>query len=90
METFSGDGELRTPDGDLVAKIAYEYRIDRTHRVWKGTARRTDSEQQLDKKAGPAVLVVSSGDRAQVNYYHRFSDGGAVIAFTGRGAPPGE
>jgi hypothetical protein len=90
LETHNGQGRLLDSSGQLLAEVEYEYQIDRTHRVWKGVARRLDGEQRLAIAAGPAEFVVSTGDRAMVNFYHRMTDTGAVIAFTGRGAPPGE
>lgn len=91
METFSGEGRLLKPDGDELGPITYEYQIDRTHRVWKGIARRTDHpDELLSVRAGPAQLEVASGDRAPVNFYHHNGEKGIEIKFTGRGAPPGE
>ncbi len=91
METFKGRGRLLTPDGDELGPIEYEYQIDRTHRVWKGIARRTDlPDELLAVRAGPAELEVSTGDRAPVHFYHHNGQKGIEIKFTGRGVPPGE
>jgi hypothetical protein len=90
VETFTGQGRLLTSTGDELAPVEYEYQIDRTHRVWKGVARLLNGDERLAVPAGPAELEVSTGDRAKVNFYHRTTDKGVIIAFTGRGAPPGE
>lgn len=91
METFNGQGRLLTLDGQELGPVEYEYQIDRTHRVWKGIARRIDQpDERLEVRAGPAELEVSSGDRAPVHFYHHNGDKGIEIKFTGRGAPPGE
>ncbi len=91
METFSGTGRLLTLTGDELGPITYEYQIDRTHRVWKGTAQRADlPEELLPVRAGPAEIEVESGDRAPVHFYHHNGLKGVEIKFTGRGAPPGE
>lgn len=91
VETFKGEGRLLTLNGDELGPIAYEYQIDRTHRVWKGIARRTDEpDELLSVQAGPAELEVSTGERAPVHFYHHNGQKGIEIKFTGRGAPPGE
>jgi hypothetical protein len=91
VETFKGQGKLFTLDGKELGPVEYEYQIDRTHRVWKGTARRVDAPGELlSMRAGPAELEVSTGDRAPVHFYHHNGMKGIEIKFTGRGAPPGE
>jgi hypothetical protein len=90
MESIRGRGRLLTQQGDVLATVDYEYLIDRTHRVWRGTARRVESAEPLSSPAGPAELETESGRRASVHYYHRADDEGALIVFTGRGAPPEE
>jgi hypothetical protein len=90
VETFTGRGRLLTLGGQELAPVDYEYQIDRTHRVWKGVARRIDSPERLATVAGPAQLEVSTGDTGPVHFYHRNGDAGVEIVFTGRGAPPGE
>jgi hypothetical protein len=91
LETFRGEGRLLTMDGEELGPIEYEYQIDRTHRVWKGIARRTDEpDELLPLRAGPAELEVSTGDRAPVHFYHHNGQKGIEIKFTGRGVPPGE
>jgi hypothetical protein len=91
MEMFSGAGRLLKLDGDELGQVNYEYHIDRTHRVWKGVARRTDHpDELLPVRAGPAELEVSTGDRAPVHFYHHNGEKGIEIKFTGRGKPPGE
>lgn len=91
VETFKGQGRLLSMDGQELGPINYEYQIDRTHRVWKGIARRSDlPDEFLGVRAGPAELEVSTGDRAQVNFYHHNGEKGIEIKFTGRGTPPGE
>lgn len=91
METFKGQGRLLSLNGDELGPVEYEYQIDRTHRVWKGIARRTDQpDELLSSPAGPAELEVSTGERAPVHFYHHNGQKGIEIKFTGRGAPPGE
>jgi hypothetical protein len=90
VETFKGQGRLLKLDGEELGPVDYEYQIDRTHRVWKGIARRSDKpEELLSMRAGPAELEVSTGERAPVHFYHHNGDKGIEIKFTGRRAPPG-
>ena len=90
MEISRGRGRLLASSGELLGTIDYEYQIDRTHRVWKGTAVRVDSAERLAVPAGPAELETEHGQRAPVHFYHRAGSEPVTIAFTGRGAPPGE
>jgi hypothetical protein len=91
VETFKGRGRLLNLDGQELAPVDYEYQIDRTHRVWKGIARRSDlPDERMEVRAGPALLEVSSGERGPVHFYHHNGEKGIEIVFTGRGAPPGE
>jgi hypothetical protein len=90
MDQRRGRGRLLSLNGDVQAEVDYEYQIDRTHRVWRGTARPVECAEPLSLVAGPAELETESGGRAPVHLYHRPGDDGPVIVFTGRGAPPGE
>lgn len=90
IETFHGNGRLLSVNGELIAPVSYEYRIDRRNRVWSGTAVRTDVSGPLPAAAGPGLLETEHGERAPVHFRHRLEAGEHVIVFTGRGAPPGE
>lgn len=89
-DQHTGHGRILSVDGDEIAPVSYTYQIDRRHRVWKGTAERTDERVPLPSPAGPAILEISTGETGPIHYYHRMTPSGPVIAFTGRGAPPGE
>lgn len=90
MDSYAGQGRLLTLGEEPLASVRYEYQIDRTNRVWHGTATRTDGGGPLPIPAGPALLETEAGRRAPVHYYHRPSLDTTLIVFTGRGAPPGE
>ncbi|MDI3341291.1 MAG: hypothetical protein QJR03_12250 [Sphaerobacter sp.] len=90
MERHSGTGRLLDADGAELARVQYDYQIDRHNRVWHGVAVRIDGVDGLVQAAGPATLEVASGAQAPVSYYQRRTPEGVTIVFTGRGAPPGE
>ncbi len=90
QEVHRGRGRLLTADGSELARVAYEYRIDRRNRVWSGQAIRVDAAEPLPRPAGPGLLETERGERAPVHFRQRREGERVVIALTGRGAPPGE